>query len=605
MTELKEKVLALPYKPGVYMMRNKAGEVIYVGKAKALKNRVSQYFQSEARHTPKTAAMVSHIASFDIIVTETEFEALVLENAMIKKYRPKYNILLKDDKGYPYIKADIKKEFPEFSVVSKPGKDGNLYFGPYSGRISAKRAIDTINENLKLRTCRRVLPRDAGKERPCLNAHLHRCIAPCTGDISSGEYRKLFFQGVSLLKGNYKAVAEKIEEEMRQAAEEMRFERAAELRDRLRAVNGLGLKQKVVSGSGFDCDALGVAFGARESCVVILHFVDGSLSDKEYVFLEKMSPREQSELLEQFIRQYYERRGGAPGTVLIPEAFEGMEDMEAFLFSISQKKTELRVPRRGDMVRRLDLAAQNASEELLRRETVKQKGMKSVQLFAEACGLPDVPELFEAYDISNLAGSMTVGAMAVFDKGKPLKKRYRKFKIQSISGQDDYRAIQEVLSRRLRHYADGDEGFSPLPSVFLIDGGAGQVSAALEVVREYGLAIPVIGMAKDGRHRTDRLVLADGREIGLSARPALFSFVGRMQEEVHRFAIEFHRAQRRQSVGSVLDRIQGVGPKRRNALLRKFHSLEAIKAADLAQLQEVVPESTAKHIIDYWKQEEL
>lgn len=600
--ELKNRVLSLPYQPGVYIMKNAAGQVIYVGKAKALKNRVTSYFQSPASMTPKTRRMVSQIDDFDIIVTESEFEALVLENSMIKKYKPKYNILLKDDKGYPYIRVTTSQPYPEFAIVSKPAADADRYFGPYSSRRSARHAIDTISEALKLKTCRRQFPRDIGRDRPCLNLHMGRCIAPCTGKVPQEEYAALIAQATSLLEGNFKALAKDLESKMQEASEELQFERAALLRDRLKAVNALGERQKVVAGSFAELDVLAFVQGQTRGCVVVLHYLGGSLQDKEYTVIDGVTQADAGEVLGDFLKQYYALRQAVPRTVLLSAEIEDMDAVAEFLASIAERKVELAVPQRGkrhDLVR---LAEKNAAEEIARVETGQERRLKSLELLQGMIGLPTPPKLLEAYDISNFAGEGTVGSMIVFEDAQPKKSRYRKFKIEvAAKGQDDYASMREMLTRRVQRFVDGDEKFMPLPDAFLIDGGLGHVRVAREVMESFGVTTPCFGMVKDDHHRTRGLVSPDGREFGISTVPAVFALIGRMQEEVHRFAITYNRKLTGKTVrGSTLDKIEGVGDKRRGELLRYFKSIENIKNASLAQLRHVVPANVADAVYTFF-----
>lgn len=601
--ELKAKVLSLPFEPGVYIMKNRDGQVIYVGKAKALKNRVSQYFQSDSRHSPKTIRMVSNIWDFDIIVTETEFEALVLENQMIKKYQPKYNILLKDDKGYPFIKVTTSKPYPSFSIVAKPGHDADRYFGPYTSRRAAYHAIDTINETLKLKTCRRVFPRDIGKDRPCLNLHLGRCIAPCTGQVSAEEYAARVQEGISLLEGNDKALLADLTARMEQAAEDLRFEQAATLRDRIRAVRALGEKQKVVAGAFAELDAVAYVQGQTRGCVVVLHYLAGDLHDKEFTLLDGVTAADAGEALGAFLKQYYALRGAVPRTVLLSSPIDESEAVGEFLSSIAERKVELAVPQRGRRHDIIRLAEKNAREEILRVETSQERRVKSLELLGQMTGMDELPHILEAYDISNFAGQDTVGSMVVFEDAKPARSRYRKFRIETAAqGQDDYASMTEMLTRRLQRWKDGDEKFSPLPSAFLIDGGLGHVRTAQRVLDQFGVTTPCFGMVKDDHHRTRGLVAPDGREFGISTVPAVFALIGRIQEEVHRFAITYNRALGAKKVrGSSLDQIEGVGEKRRNDLLKHFGTIENIRAASVDELSRVVPRTVAENVHDYYE----
>ncbi len=603
--QLKERVRKLPMQPGVYLHKDKTGKVIYVGKAKLLKNRVSSYFQPPERLTPKTRQLVSHIDDFDIIVTETEFEALVLENSMIKKYKPKYNILLKDDKGYPYIRVDVKAAYPDFQVVSKPARDGARYFGPYPGRIAARRAIDTISEALRLKTCTRSFPSSIGKERPCLNQHLGRCCAPCTGKVSSEEYKALVDEAISLFQGDAKKLEKELQEKMNEASEALLYERAAVLRDRLRAVQKLGSRQHVVAGAYSDLDACAFVQGQTRACVCVLHFISGALQDKEYT-LFNVAESEASEVLSSFVKQYYAQRNVVPKTVLLSNELEEQEAVGEYLSSIAERKVELVLPQRGERRVLIRLAEKNALEEIERREKQSERRYKSLELFQKVTGIAALPVRLEAYDISNFAGKDTVGSMVVFFEGQPQKSAYRKFRIAcAANGQDDYASMREMLTRRIQRYVDGDEKFSPLPSAFLIDGGLGHVHICKEVLDSFGLGTPCFGMVKDDKHRTRALVTPEGDEFGLSATPALFAFIGRIQEEVHRFAIEYNRKLGGKKVrGSTLDKIPGIGEKRRTELLKHFGSIESIKNATVQELSRIIPQSAAISVFRFFHKEE-
>lgn len=606
--ELHQKVLTLPKEPGVYIMKNKQDQVIYVGKAKVLKNRVSQYFQNEAKHTPKTRKMVENIYNFDIIVCSSEFEALVLENQMIKKYQPKYNILLKDDKGYPFLRIPTDEPYPTFQVVGKPKADAAHYLGPYAGRGAAMQAIDTVNRALGLRDCHRSLPRDIGKRRPCLNAQMGLCCAPCAGKVSQQDYAQRVAQAIRVLEGDYEALAAQLERDMLQAAEQERFEQAAQLRDRMRAIQRAGQHQMVVASGFSDMDILAFVQGETKGCLVVLHYIAGNLYDKEYTMLDGTAEQDGAELLGDYLKQYYAMRGVVPGLVLISHPIEELDAVSEFLRSIAGKKVTLSVPQRGRRRELMDLARKNAREEIVRSETTGQRRQKSLELFGSMMGLPQMPTTFEAYDISNLAGTNTVGSMIVFENGQPKRSRYRRFRIESVAdGQDDYKAMEEMLTRRLQRWKDGDEKFSPLPSVFMIDGGLGHVRIAKGVLERFGCETPVFGMVKDDHHRTRGLVAPDGREFSIATMPAVFALVGRMQEEVHRFAITYQRTLRQsQAVRSQLDRIPGIGEKRRTALLQTFKSLKRVREATIEELEAAVPHTAAQAVYDYFhsKQEE-
>ncbi len=602
--QLKERVRKLPMQPGVYMHKDKTGKVIYVGKAKLLKNRVSNYFQPPERLNAKTRQLVSHIDDFDIIVTDSEFEALVLENSMIKKYKPKYNILLKDDKGYPYVRLDTTLPYPDFKIVSKPAHDGARYFGPYMGRGAARRAIDTIGEALHLKSCARSFPRDIGKDRPCLNLHLGRCCAPCTGKVSPEEYHALIEQAISLFEGDAKKLERELTEKMNEAAEELQFERAAVLRDRLRAIQKLGTKQHVVAGAFAELDVIAFVQGQTRACVCVLHYSAGTLQDKEYTFFH-VTESDPAEVLSSFIKQYYAQRNAVAKTVLLSHEIEEQDAVGEYLSSIAERKVELAVPQRGERRVLTRLAEKNAFEEIERREKQSERRHKSLELLQNVTGMAALPLRLEAYDISNFAGQDTVGSMIVFVEGQPKKSDYRKFRIAcAANGQDDYASMREMLTRRVQRYVDGDEKFAPLPNAFMIDGGLGHVRICKEVLDSFGLSVPCFGMVKDDHHRTRALIAPDGREFGISATPALFALVGRMQEEVHRFAIEYNRKLGGKRVrGSTLDRIPGVGDKRRTELLKHFGSVENIRHAEENELARIVPRNTAKEIYDFFHKE--
>ena len=569
--QLKERVRKLPMQPGVYMHKDKTGKVIYVGKAKLLKNRVSNYFQPPERLNAKTRQLVSHIDDFDIIVTDSEFEALVLENSMIKKYKPKYNILLKDDKGYPYVRLDTTLPYPDFKIVSKPAHDGARYFGPYMGRGAARRAIDTIGEALHLKSCARSFPRDIGKDRPCLNLHLGRCCAPCTGKVSPEEYHALIEQAISLFEGDAKKLERELTEKMNEAAEELQFERAAVLRDRLRAIQKLGTRQHVVAGAFAELDVIAFVQGQTRACVCVLHY-----------------------------------SGAVAKTVLLSHEIEEQDAVGEYLSSIAECKVELAVPQRGERRVLTRLAEKNAFEEIERREKQSERRHKSLELLQNVTGMAALPLRLEAYDISNFAGQDTVGSMIVFVEGQPKKSDYRKFKIAcAANGQDDYASMREMLTRRVQRYVDGDEKFAPLPNAFMIDGGLGHVHVCKEVLDSFGLSVPCFGMVKDDRHRTRALVAPDGREFGISATPALFALIGRMQEEVHRFAIEYNRKLGGKKVrGSTLDKIPGVGDKRRTDLLKHFGSIENIKQASEQELARILPRNAAQSVYEFFHQKQ-
>ena len=599
--ELRDKANRLPLLPGVYIMKDVRGEVIYVGKAKALKNRVTSYFRGE--HLPKVAAMVAKVDDFDVIVVKTEFEALVLENSLIKRHKPHYNILLKDDKGYPFIRLDVKSEYPRFTLANRTAKDGAKYFGPFGGRSQTRDIIDTVCKALHLPTCSRRFPRDIDKARPCLNYHMGACAGWCRSGRSSEEYRAAIAQAELVLSGRTKELIEDLTRQMEAAAEDLKFELAASLRDRIRAVEGLENRQRVIYAVYADTDAVGFYRGAR-TCFTVLHYVNGNLADKDFELMEE--PLESDgEAVSALVRQYYAARGAWPKFILVPDCMDG-EDLTALseLFSRdSGKKVRVEVPQRGDRLKLLETAQTNAKEEVERAATAAQKSLKTLEWLQRTLSLPSVPERIEAFDISNLGSEGIVAAMTVFVHGKPLKRDYRKFRIRDLTEPNDYESMRQAVTRRFKRALDGDEKFTYLPDLLLIDGGAAHAAAAQSVLAELGLDIPTFGMVKDDRHRTRALETPEGREIGISGNPAVFAFVGTIQEETHRCAIEYQRSLRNEKLHSALDDIPNVGAKRRNDLLRAFGTVKAIKAADYEQLCAVVPRNAAQAVYAHFHPE--
>ena len=604
--ELKEKAHALPLKPGVYIMQDKKNTVIYVGKAKALKNRVSQYFANLATHTEKTRAMVSQIDHFDVIVADSEFEALVLENSLIKRHQPRYNILLKDDKGYPYIRLTVKEPYPKFSLANRTAEDGARYFGPYGSRGNTQNIIDALRIALKLPSCNRKFPRDIGKERPCLNYHMGQCDGYCRTDMDQSRYREAIDQAVRLLEGKFQEVGDELKAEMELAAEELRFEKAAELRDRYRAIELLGKRQKVVAGSLADTDVVGFHRGqATRSCFVVLHFVEGELAAKDWGLIDTPMEEDTAEILSALVRQYYGGRGNLPRQILLPCELEDEVPLTRMLSEAAGRKVELVTPQRGAKMDLIRLANTNAVEEVERWTTREERQNKLLELLGNMLNLPAPPRRMESYDISNQGADDIVASMVVYVNAKPLKRAYRHFKLKDMDGPDDYASMDQVLRRRFQRYLDGDEKFADKPDLLLIDGGENHARVAVGVLQDLGLSIPVFGMVKDDRHRTRALVTPEGQEIGIQGNQAIFSLIGQIQEETHRFAIEFHRQQQNQRVrGSVLDQIPGVGEKRRSELLKHFKSIKNIKAATLEQLQEAVPRNTAQAVYDFFREKE-
>ena len=600
--ELKEKSRTLPYAPGVYIMRDKADQVIYVGKAKKLKNRVSQYFQDTASHSPKTKIMVSKIHHFDVIVAASEFEALVLECSLIKRYKPKYNILLKDDKGYPYLRLNLKDIYPRLELVNKLSDDGADYYGPYGGRSVTHDVIEAIRLTLKLPGCSKQFPRDIGKERPCLNYHMNQCAGWCQESKTCTEYRETIMQARELLRGNYKSVADQIRSQMLAAAENLEFELAASLRDRLTAVENLGQKQLVTAGTLADTDIIGYGETEAKACFAILHFSGGNLLDKDYEVFTK--PDDKNEAVSSLLKQYYLSRGLAPKRVLLP--FE-IEDSELFSELLEQqlgRKPKIHIPQRGDNARLVELACKNAFEEAQRVTGREERVSATLVLLGKLLGM-EPPKRMESYDISNISGTDIVASMVVFQDGKPRKGDYKRFKLEGLTNQDDYASMHQIITRRFSHYKSNDKGFDEAPDLLLIDGGVQHAQVALKALESLGLEFPVFGMVKDNRHRTRALVTADGKEISIDHNPALFSLIGTIQEETHRFAITYHRKLRSKRLRySELDQIPGIGPKRKQELLQQFKSLSAIRQATLPELERLLPKDAAAAIYHHFREKE-
>ena len=602
-SELKEKALSLPLAPGVYLMQNKANDVIYVGKAKKLKNRVSQYFIESAGHSPKTKLMVSKVDHFDVIIAASEFEALVLECSLIKRYMPKYNILLKDDKGYPYLRLDLAEPYPQLRLAPKALEDGARYYGPYGGRYLTQKVIDTLRLTFKLPGCGKQFPKEIGKERPCLNYQMGNCDGWCRGTPDQAEYLERMEQAAKLLAGNYKPVAAELREKMLAASEALEFERAAQLRDRMNAIEALGQKQLVTAGRMADTDAIGFAQTEAKSCFAVLHYVDGNLVDKDYEILPYVE--EPAEVISSLVKQYYLTRGAAPKQILLPMEIEDAELFSELLLQTLHKRVQIRVPQRGDNTRLVELAVQNAKQEAERITTKEEKTRGTLELLRQMLQLEKQARRMESYDISNISGTDIVASMVVFEDGKPLRSAYRHFKIEGLEDQDDYASMRQVLRRRFTHYLAGDKGFETAPDLLLIDGGVNHAQTVQKELSELGVSIPIFGMVKDDRHRTRALVTPDGEEIGISGKQSVFSLIGNIQEETHRFAISFHRKLRSKRVkGSTLDQIPGIGEKRRAELLKRFKTVSAIRAAGLQELQGVLPKDAAMAVYQYFRQEE-
>ena len=599
---LKEKAAGLPLSPGVYIMRDKTKNVIYVGKAIKLRNRVSQYFLDTASHSPKTRMMVSKIDNFDVIIAASEFEALVLECSLIKRYMPKYNILLKDDKGYPYLRLNMHDPYPRITLVSKIADDGAIYYGPYGSRGVTQNLIETLEQALKLPACSKEFPRDIGKDRVCLNYHMNQCEGWCQQGKRQSDYRGRIEQAKQLLDGNYKQVAAQIKEQMLSAAEALNFELAANLRDRLKAVEALGQKQLVTAGSLADTDVIGFYQNNNKACFTVLHFSNGNLLDKDCEIVGTTDDPEGA--VGTLLAQYYLNKRCAPKFILLPFALPDSELFEQLLEQGAGRRPKLRVPQRGDNMRLVELASVNAREEAERITTKEERAKSTLNLLAKMLDVPSVSRM-ESYDISNISGTDIVGGMVVFVDGKPKKGDYKRFTIRNMDGQDDYASMQQVIERRFTHLKNSDSGFESVPDIVLIDGGIVHAQTALQVLQRLEIDIPVFGMVKDDRHRTRALVTPDGQEIAIDTQQAVFALIGTVQEETHRFAISYHRQLRSKRLRySELDAIPGIGPKRKQDLLRTFKSITAIKNASLDALLHILPADAANSVYAHFHNSE-
>ena len=593
--ELREKANDLPLQPGVYLMMDKTGKVIYVGKAKKLKNRVSQYFQDSAAHSVKTRQMVSQVDHFDTIFVTNEFEALVLENSLIKRHMPRYNILLKDDKGYPLVRLS-RGRYPKFTLVNRPANDGAKYFGPFGGRYETRQAVDAVCQALRLPTCRRQFPRDIGAERPCLNFHMGRCDGFCRPEMPEAEYDRRMEQAAQLLEGRSKQLLRDMTAEMEAEAEALRFEQAAQLRDRIQAISALSKKQTVIAGLCADTDVWGVFRGAGKSGYAVLHMENGDLVGRETELLTAPMEESAAELLAAVTAQYYLPRAILPHEILLCVDTGDCEELSEALTQRAGHKVWVHVPQRGEKSTLADMAVRNAQEEVRRATTAEEKTAYTLEALQKMLNLPQPPRRMESFDISNTGASDIVASMVVYQGAKPLKSAYRRFQIKELTGghPDDYGSMREVLRRRLQRAADEDEKFLPLPDVFLIDGGVTHADAVREVAEQFDCTVPIFGMVKDDRHRTRALVTPEGREIGIVNDQAVFSLIGQIQEETHRFAITYHHQHHTKSaMRSALDGVPGLGPKRQAELRKHFGTVKAIREADETALAAVLPQNVA------------
>ncbi|MBO5337415.1 MAG: excinuclease ABC subunit UvrC [Lachnospiraceae bacterium] len=621
MFNFEEELKKLPKEPGVYIMRDKNDAILYVGKAINLRNRVRSYFRENIGRGPAIDQMVTLIARFEYIVTDSELEALVLENNLIKEHSPKYNTLLKDDKTYPYIKVTLGEDYPRILFSRTMKKDKSKYFGPYSSATAVKDTIELLNKLYQLRTCNRNLPRDMGVERPCLNYHIKQCLAPCQGYISKEEYRKQVNGAMEFLNGNYNMILKDLEEKMLAASEAMEFEEAAKYRDLYNSVKLVSQKQKITDSVGEDKDIIALYQDEAEAVVQVFFVRDGKLIGREHYYMTHVPENNKPAILEDFIKQFYAGTPFIPRELMLQYEIQDAPLIEKWLSERKGARVYLRVPKIGSKEKLVELAAQNAKLVLNQdREKLKREEGRTIGAVKEIAGLLELENIsrMEAFDISNINGFENVGSMVVFEKGKPKRSDYRKFKIKSVSGPDDYACMREVLTRRFTHgmeesreLAEKDLGqeygsFTKFPDLLLMDGGRGQVNIALSVLEELRINIPVCGMVKDDNHRTRGLYF-NNVELPIDTRSEGFKLITRIQDEAHRFAIEYHRSLRSKTqVKSVLDDIPGVGPARRKALMRHFKSLEEIKNASVEEFMEIpeMNERTAQEICKFFREKE-
>ncbi len=588
---IENELKKLPAKPGVYLMHDASDEIIYVGKAIKLCNRVRQYFQRSKKPSAKIEQMVSHVAYFEYIVTDSEMEALILECNLIKKHRPRYNTMLMDDKAYPYIRITVDEDFPRVMLAHKQVRDKSRYFGPYPSGLAVKDTLELVHKLFGIRTCNRVLPRDQGKERPCLNYHIGQCMGPCQGYVTKEEYNKQIDRVISLLNGNYVQLRKELEEKMKAAAAELEFETAAKYRDLAEGITKIAQQQKITDSSSLnDRDVIASAIEGTDAVVQVFFVREGKLIGRDHYHVSVAGGDTEADVLSSFIKQYYAGTPFLPGEIYIPCELEDMEIISSWLSKKRGKKVELLVPKRGRKEKMLELAAQNAKIVLRQdKDRIKREEERTTGALKEIEGWLNLSHIYrmEAYDISNTSGMESVGSMVVFEGGKPKRNDYRKFKIRTVQGPNDYASMYEVLTRRFERAIKNSEGFSRLPDVIMMDGGRGQVNMALEVLDKLGLSIPVCGMVKDDHHRT-RGLYYNNVELPIDTHSEGFHLITRVQDEAHRFAIEYHKSLRgKKEIHSILDDIPGIGPKRRLALMRQFGDIYAIREATVAQLADV------------------
>ena len=617
MFDIQEKLKKLPDKPGVYIMHGLSDEIIYVGKAVVLRNRVRSYFRESTVKSPKIQKMVSQITRFEYIVTDSELEALVLENNLIKEHNPKYNTMLKDDKTYPYIKVTLGEEYPRVVSSREMKKDKSRYFGPYTSMSAVKDVVELINKLFGLRTCRKNLPRDCGKDRPCLQYHMKQCVAPCTGYVPKEEYRQQVQRALGFLNGDYAAELKRLQQKMTEASENLEFEEAIRYRDLYASVKRISERQKITDSDGEDKDIIAMAKDNEDAIVQVFFVRAGKLIGREHFYMTKVSECTNAEILSDFVKQYYSGTPFIPKELLLQEEIQDKEVVESYVSMKRGGKVRISIPKKGKKEKLVELAAENAVLVLSRdREKIKREEGRTIGAVKEISRLLELPNIsrMEAFDISNTNGFENVGSMVVYEKGKPKRSDYRKFKIKTVAGPDDYACMHEVLTRRFVHGLEEAReleeknmqtefgSFTKFPDLILMDGGRGQVNIALRVLEELGLEIPVCGMVKDDNHRT-RGLYYNNVEIPIDTDSEGFKLITRIQDEAHRFAIEYHRSLRgKKQIDSVLDKIPGVGPARRKALMRHFKSIDEIKNASIEMLCEIpeIPMKAAEEIYAFF-----
>ncbi len=617
MFDFEEEIKNLPLQPGVYLMHNKDGEVIYVGKAKILKNRVTQYFRKNSNHTPKVLAMVAQVAYFEYIITDSEREALALENNLIKKYKPKYNILLKDDKQYPYIKVTINEPYPRVFMVHRMVGDGAKYYGPYMGKGTVKNMLEIIQKLFKPPTCSRRFPKDIRKGRPCLNYHIDKCVAPCTGRLTKEEYRRVFFEICRFLDGKHDKLIEDLTREMNDAAAAMQYEKAAACRDKIRSIREVMDRQKIVNTQKHtDTDVIAAAYEGEIAYVEVFFVRGGTVLGREHYRIENARGSDKAEIITDFVKQFYSSCDFIPDEIITETGLEDVEAIGEWLRGLKGRKVTLTSPKRGEKVKMVSMVRMNAEKALSNHKLkiLKEKEKSGVlEAMAELLSLDKIPNRIEAYDISNIQGADNVAAMAVFEYGRPAKRKYRRFKIQTVEGADDYASMREVIYRRFRHGLEEEERiksgelnmrdakFLPYPDVILLDGGTGHLNAISELMEMLDNDTPLFGMVKNDRHRTRGLV-GRGGEVEISPQSPVFKLITHIQDEVHDAAISYFR-KLHDNIESELDKIPGIGEKRRIALLTKYGNIDKIKEAEVVDLAdtESMDMKSAEAVYNYFR----